>query len=454
MADINVFMVTDGTRFNFGPPQSDTLDDSYFGLTTLLGAMTDASNVPSISVYTAHRRRSAIIAAYPQTAALINYPEDFLFTGTMGNPVNLADYDVIWLVGDEGINVNGPSTTDVPLTPDELNAIATFMQAGGGVFAVGDHDGIGSYMCRHMMRVRTMRRWVFGGTTYGGNTYPSDAQADATGQTLLTNWTSTGSAMNLPDRNDTLRHDAQDGLYYFNDQSDQTPQPVLAGGGTPPMGGGPLANANLVHSVMRGAGGVVIANFPDHMHEGEATDFQTIMGDAPATPFNPNDGSNQPTKYSVPSGYVSKSSQVTGFTATTFDEFPMIDGFQPVPEVVAWGSDLGHATINVPPIPDVGVTNPKNRGIVSVYDGRPVGVGRIITGSTFHHYLDKNLIGDPQTASADPMTGPTGSDTAFLNSPDYLDPIKQFYLNAVAWLARRRGPIRTFISSPTRTCSA
>jgi hypothetical protein len=65
-----------------------------------------------------------------------------------------------------------------------------------------------------------------------------------------------------------------------------------------------------------------------------------------------------------------------------------------------------------------------------------VGVGRIITGSTFHHYLDKNLIGDPKTASSDPMTGPTGSDTAFLNSPNYLDPIKQFYRNAVAWLAR------------------
>jgi hypothetical protein len=423
MADINVLMVTDGTRFNFGPLQSDTdpADPNYFGLTILLGALTDPNNVPSISVYTAHRRRSQITTIYPHTAEAINYPEDFLFTGTAANPVNLFDYDAIWLIGDEGINGGTAGPTDVPLTAGELEAIANFMSVHqGGVFAVGDHDGLGSYMCRHMMRVRTMRRWVYGG----------DEQPDATNQTFTTNWSAAGSAMNLPDRNDTLRPDQSgNGLYYFYDQSDQTAQPVLAGGGTPPMGSGPLANATLIHSIMRGAGGVVIPNFPDHMHEGEATDFQTIMGDPPATPFNPNTGASA-TKYSVPTKYVVNSSQANGFTPTAFDEFPSPNGFQPGPEVVAWGSDLGHSSLD----PTVGMTNPKNRGIVCVYDGRQVGVGRIITGSTFHHYLDKNLWGDPGTAGTN--APPTGTDTGFRNSPAILNPIQQYYRNAVAWLAR------------------
>ena len=37
---------------------------------------------------------------------------------------------------------------------------------------------------------------------------------------------------------------------------------------------------------------------------------------------------------------------------------------------------------------------PKKVNTLSIYDGRNAGVGRIVTGSTFHHYIDINLIGD------------------------------------------------------------
>jgi hypothetical protein len=323
MADINMLMVTDGTRFNFGPQQLFTdLDPSYFGLATLVAALRHPANVPSISVYTAHRRRSQIITTYPLTAPHIDYPEDFLFTGTAAHPVILTDYDVIWIIADEGINGGSPSPTDVPVTPAELEAVAKFMQEdGGGVFAVGDHDGIGPYMCRHLPRIRTMRWWVYGGDSL----HPSDQQPDARGQIFATNWSASGSAATPPDRNDTLRPDKADGLFYFEDQSDQMPQPVLA------QDGSKLSSAAVVHSVMRGAGGVVIPNFPDHMHEGEATDFQTIMGDAPTTPFNPNDGAGNPTKYAVPTGYAvvggKQTNQASGFAATAYDEFPNVGGF-------------------------------------------------------------------------------------------------------------------------------
>ena len=55
--------------------------------------------------------------------------------------VNLADYDEIWLFGDEGYDGQpvGPAdpATGEPggLTDSELAAITNFMQDGGGLFA-------------------------------------------------------------------------------------------------------------------------------------------------------------------------------------------------------------------------------------------------------------------------------------------------------------------------------
>lgn len=400
--DIRVLMVTDGTRFNFGPRQSTTAaDPSYFGVTQLLSTLT-GSTTPTISVYTAHRRRAAILAVYPQVAAAIDYPEDFLFTGTAAHPVDLSQYDVIWIIADEGINGAPPvATTDQKLTNAEIVALGNFMDQGGGVFAVGDHDGIGSYLCRMLPRIRTMRKWSFTGDT------DPDAGADYTGQTFAGNWSALGSATSGPnDRFDTLRADAADGLYYFVDQSDGTPQPVLTATGTP------IATSPTLHAILRGTDGTVIASFPDHMHEGEATDFAAVSTGAT---FNPNDGSGNP--------HV--------FPATGRPEFPKNDISQPLPEVIAWGQDLGHASL----APPVGVTNPKIRGIVAVYDGRAANVGRIVTGSTFHHYLDKNLVGDPMTSNPPgSTTGPTGTNTGL--PPAVLGPIGDYYINTVAWLAK------------------
>lgn len=37
----------------------------------------------------------------------------------------------------------------------------------------------------------------------------------------------------------------------------------------------------------------------------------------------------------------------------------------------------------------------KQINTLSVYDGHRVGVGRVLTDLSFHHFLDLNLIGDP-----------------------------------------------------------
>jgi len=76
---------------------------------------------------------------------------------------NLLDFDVIWMIGDGGLNdtQNPPIVegTKPPLDVAQLNAIANFMEQGGGVFAVGDHYSLGSAMCGQIPRVRVMRSW-------------------------------------------------------------------------------------------------------------------------------------------------------------------------------------------------------------------------------------------------------------------------------------------------------
>lgn len=445
MADINVLMVLDGGRLNFGPQQT-AADADYFGVTTLVNELR-SSTTPTIQVDTAHRRghtfntqvlNAAAEADNHENCSLgLTYAGDFVFAmpappASTANLVtaDLSQYDVLWMIADEGYNGGQLGTSaDSEITGPEQIAIASFMESGGGVFAVGDHDGIGAYMCGQILRVRTMRRWF---------EYNKQFTDPVSGQAFQVNWSAGGDAATaaaggpdpVTDRNDTLQpdsaSDSSEVLFYFNDQSDARPQTLMTSAGTP------LATSpGPIHSILRGSQGAVIAQFPDHMHEGEATDFATLS--ATGSPYNPNDSSGNPY-------------QVTYLDAAgipvPFVEFPIAAGVQAVPEVIAYDHDSGHSTyaqttptyMDTLGDPSYGPTNPKTRGAISVYDGHAAGKGRVITGSTFHHYLDKNLTGDPGTAGTGPGPGPTGSDTGLPGS--VLDPIKQYYLNAVTWLAR------------------
>jgi hypothetical protein len=447
MPDIKVLMVLDGGRLNFGPQQTGA-DADYFGVTTLVKALS-SSTTPTIQVDTAHRRgytfnsqvlNQPVDADNHENCSLgLTYAGDFVFampappaSTTHLITADLGQYDVLWLIGDEGYNGGELGTNaDSEITVAEQYAIATFMESGGGVFAVGDHDGIGAYMCGLLPRVRTMRRW-----------FEWDHQFTDTavsGQIFEVNWSAAGDAAiaaaggpdPITDRNDTLQQDSASSssevLFYFNDQSDARPQTLMTSAGTP------LATSpGPIHSILRGSQGTVIAQFPDHMHEGEATDFATLS--ATGSPYNPNDGSGNPWELEYPNpsdpGH-----------PHSIAEFPSSGGVQAVPEVIAYTHDSGHSTYaQTTPTsedtlgdPSYGLTNPKTRGAISVYDGHVVGKGRVITGSTFHHYLDKNLIGDPGTAGTGPGPGPTGSNTGLPSA--VLEPITQYYVNAVTWLA-------------------
>jgi hypothetical protein len=100
--------------------------------------------------------------------------------------------------------------------------------------------------------------------------------------------------------------------------------------------------------------------FPDHMHEG-ALDF--------------------------PSSYPA-------------DEWPSGPSGQPLPEVVARGTDKRFA---------------RTYDLVSAYDGEPAAVGRVVADTTWHHYFNVNLRGFP--------AGPVR------------DAIADFYINLAVWLS-------------------
>lgn len=87
-------------------------------------------------------------------------------------------FDQIWFFGINPGNNNLQDDTAiarpemVPLVADEVSTLKTWMDAGGGVFATGDHDVLGASMGSFIPRVRRMRKWTAadGSPTIGGTT--------------------------------------------------------------------------------------------------------------------------------------------------------------------------------------------------------------------------------------------------------------------------------------------
>jgi hypothetical protein len=193
---------------------------------------------------------------------------------------DLSAYDVILLFGfTSDYDVPGPDpvnpTNQYPawLSDTELQAVAQFMDGGGGVFATGDHGSLGRPLCGMIPRIRSMRKWYWiydlGGQPrlYGEPIAPPPLTSTVEGQTVR--------------RLDTLQWDPDDpdpsGGNWFDNQSDATPQilelrsPIIQGPGgevryvcweDPVYGSWP------VHPLLSGTTGP-IRTFPDHMHEGE-----------------------------------------------------------------------------------------------------------------------------------------------------------------------------------------
>lgn len=295
---------------------------------------------------------------------------------------DLSQYDEILLFAIE--RDDSPSSIAAAA---EVQAIANFMDAGGGVFATGDHEDLGAGLCREIPRVRSMRRWYYaGGGPDGLPAAPSGSSAD---------------------RHDTTRQ-GFDALYQFSDQSDTIAQQI-----TPRLyfGGGKSGVLwRYPHPLLCSPDGVV-RFLPDHPHEGQC--------EVPAN---------------------------LDLVVLGKDEYPILPatGTRLAPELVATGRVIGghnlvtnSGTEVKPPV------NEKTFGVIGAYDGHRIvrdgkRLGRVVVDATWHHFFNINLIG-AQTSGTDGSGGDAVKERGFyapLNpgQADHYKMIKHYFRNIVYWL--------------------
>lgn len=348
---IDILVVAD-TIVSLGPEHHpNNLNENFFGMGHLLGVLEGVATVTR-----AHRSQDPL-----QAPGVV---EGFRFDSH-----DLSRYDQIWLLG----YGTGPE-----LAESEQAAVASFMNAGGGVFATGDHEGLGSGLAGKLPRVRSMRRW--------------SAPPPALG----------------PARIDTTRPDAND-VVVFENQSDDIPQVLRLKSYF--WAAHRWYREVYPHPVLCSSSGP-ISEFPDHMHEGEVIIPDTL--DA---------------TISLPGKRFDEYPRGT-------------DGSRVAPEIIAWCRTTGRASPEVMHdvhTGDPGGADARWTGAVGVYNGHRAGVGRVVVDSTWHHFFDINLIGD-NAANRPSVTDPRAAiwRKGFTGSPKgerILAKIDQYFRNIVNWLS-------------------
>jgi hypothetical protein len=365
---VKILLVTD-SALDFG--------DGGFGLSTMLEVLgTPPGPYVRFELTVGHRSAFAsntqVAVGHPNVSHSIKgvrFDDPNHFTPTM--------YDEVWLFGFQSsfpTNAEpGPNDwTNMP-TQAELRALSEFMDGGGGVFATGDHGGIGSALCGHIPRVRTMRHWF---ATTGPHNNPAAPD------------------MNSPARNDTNRPGAN-GIFEFNDQSDDVPQTIFPHFYSRKISA--WRRARWPHPLLCGPNGPITV-LPDHPHEGQC-----------ATPYE-----------------TGRSFLFDGYGIT---EYPhALNGLgQPLPEVIARASVLpGNQH------PGKQLTFAQTFGVISTYDGDQAGVGRVASDATWHHFVNVNLVGIPGSANPLWQDGFLGS----AQGQAHFEQIKAYFRNIAVWLAR------------------
>jgi len=459
---IPVLVVGDGTDFSFSGARS--ANDSYFTITAFLSALqaTQTTNpLRPVELTLAHRQQDAAqvektFVSTPGIPAPINNAFFTWRSSTVpaGAPnasamtaVDLSEFRVVFLFGVQSLAEITPTAASgaPPLTPDQVQAamqnlclawdgaygeaqlwaFVQFMENGGGVFAAGDHEDLGGPMCAAMPRVRSMRRWLF--SPGGAPATDGDGEVDSTSydSSFIADqelahpanravYASLGMRCAPPAlgsyRHDTLQGPLEvvtdawtnspvDGVP-FDRQSDDMPQPlnVLVTG----------------HPIFALSGGGALAVMADHMHEGMTIDL---------TDFDPSSGTASQTYTHV---------DLETQASSTISEYPPVSGVtQAFPQILATVKTTGgHSTpsTELVHVGSLDETIPSvTYGAVSAYDGSEGGIGRIVVQSTFHHFFDINIIGDPAATDPEMQAG-------FTSSP-VLTQLQTYWLNLVTWLA-------------------
>lgn len=291
-----------------------------------------------------------------------------------GQPI-VDRYEEVWCFGfnpgnDAGPDANITLTTALPASDAELKVLTRWMNdRRGGLLAMGDHDYLGASMCHRIPRIRSMRRWTNaqGVPPIGGITEPDTALRHDTNQPATPAQISSG------------------GLIPFSNQEDAQPQTIE----WVPW----LSQHSFVrvferpHPILCHPTHGPIDVMPDHPHEGWCFDDDEI--DVTAT---------------------------YQFLDLSGPEYPTAGGQQPRPMVIAYGTTTPNPPYNLAKGP-----SPRKRfAMISVYDGHPVDVGRVVTDSTWHHWFDENV------QQIEAAGGPRW------------DKISRYYLNVASWLASPR----------------
>ena len=248
-----VLILLDGF-YRFGASGGGAADFTFVRLVEIL-------NNAGMTVTKAHRDGDASADIDNVTLATAPVPGD-------SSVINLRDFDVVWMFGAHGQDADGSRN----LTSAEVAAVEAFMDAGGGVFATGDHESIGAYMCGRIPRVRLMRAWYGNGPL--GNNSPM----------LSVPCFPRNFYQNDAGRADTLRRNPA-GTYptanrvWFENQSDSIPQPLSP-------------TTAPAHSILRHEGRE-LQDYADHMHEGHtlgADDLEGIFDYTSAHPLDDGSG--------------------------------------------------------------------------------------------------------------------------------------------------------------------
>ena len=234
-------------------------------------------------------------------------------------------YDVVFILGITPENAN-------QLPQPEIDALARFMQAGGGVFATGDHQSLGASISRDIPRVRNMRRWTEATTPHVSND-----------NRLSTNLSGADETEEFSDQSDALPQ-----RLYLNFRTD-------AGGMGNPH---PLAQQVPPRRALE--------VFPDHPHEGECV--------VPT---------NLTTTFSV-DGTAADEWPVAVGTASRVS-----------PEAVAFSMSHGDG-FPFGPTGSKQALLPRSFIAICAYDGHRANVGRVATDATWHHFVNINIDGSGQ----------------------------------------------------------
>lgn len=273
-------------------------------------------------------------------------------------PALLKKYDQVWFFGQQYANLKqwfddygGP---DSELDDKEVAALRAWMDAGGGVLMTGDHSNHADDIKEHLIddklrgqtlnlgralgcrvpRASEMRVWV-GAPDSGPPDYYVDTAADPNMGQMPKQEDAIPQSIRVEQvwRKITFTGSRPLGITGYWWQEDH---PLFRGRSTPDF---PSTRIDIL---------------PDHVHEG-----------AVAIPrsFDPS-------------------------------VWPRRGNFQATPQVVAWGTNKAPLRIG-----GFGgglrdrFTLFREVGAVAAYDGDAVGVGRIVAHSTWHHFVNVNLVG-------------------------------------------------------------